>query len=325
MVCVEIPSHQHWPEAYVPVGPHADGEDDWPPASREIAIEHARQARLEEGGLPVDDATLERVADAVMDPDYLVPGLYYTADECADEEQMEEDEEERCEAVEEYLRRRPEIDGGLRLGWRDGRCMLFVGLVGDAESHKGPLSQIGGERVAFEQVPRTVGELSAIRDRIVADRTVLGAAGFELLGVGTDQHRGVVRTTVVGGRDAVAAERYLAGRYGEAVAVEWLGPSRFREAPHPFGSWTSEGRLIRLFFGLDHNGQRRGSARVAEESGERIVIALSCLQPLGNTTLRGGFQPHHADLDLREPVGNRAVIDASAGVPRPSLAQLRNG
>ena len=79
-----------------------------------------------------------------------------------------------------------------------------------------------------------------------------------------------------------------------------------------------------MFFGLDHNGQQRGGAHVAQESGEQIVIALTRLQSLG-LILRGDFQPHHEDLELREPVGNRAVIDASEGVRRPSLTELRNG
>jgi hypothetical protein len=128
---------------------------------------------------------------------------------------------------------------------------------------------------------------------------------------------------LAGGRDAAAAERHFRARYGEAVAIEWVGPSRLREEPHPFGSWTSEGRLLRVFFGLDHNGQRRGSARVAGEGGERIVVAPSRLQPLGVTTAIGGFQRHHADLELREPVGDRAVIDAGTDLPRPSLEQRR--
>ena len=85
MGCVDVPSPQHWPEAYVPADLQADGEeDDWRPASRQIAIELARQVRLEQGGLAIDDATLERVADAVMDPEYPVPGAYYTAEELAD-------------------------------------------------------------------------------------------------------------------------------------------------------------------------------------------------------------------------------------------------
>jgi hypothetical protein len=345
---VETPSREHEPEAYVPSDPDAAGEDDWPPASRELAIEYARQGRLEEGGLPIDDATLERVADAVMDPEYPVPGAYYTAEELADDERMEEGgsvpwgvvyamaeeltEDERVDerddgpfgAVDEYLRRHPEIDGGTRLGWRDGRRTLFVGLVGDAEAHKAPLREIGGGRVAFERVPRTVTELEAVRERVRADLALFEAAGFQPLVITTDRERGVVDMDLVGGSDAAAAENYFAAQYGDTVAVRWLGPSRHREVPHPFGSWTSEGRLIRVFFGLDHNGQRPGHARVEQESSERIVIALSCLQPLGVVTLIGGFQPQHADLELREPVGSRAVIDASAGVARPSLAQLRD-
>jgi hypothetical protein len=348
MNCVEAPSPQHEPRAYVPRDPDADREDDWPPASRELAIEYARQGRLEEGGLPIDDATLERVADAVMDPDYPVPGAYYTAEELADDERIEEGssvpwgvvyamaeelaDDERVDegddgpfgAVDEYLRGHPEIDGGTRLGWRDGRRTLFVGLVGDAEAHEAPLLEIGGGRVAFERVPRTVTELEAVRERLRAEWKLLEAAGFQPLVISTDRERGVVEIDLVGGPDAAAAEDYFAGRYGDVVAVRWLGPSRHREVPHPFGSWTSEGRLVRVFFGLDHNGQRPGHARVEQESSERIVIALSCLQPLGVVTAIGGFRAQHADLELREPVGGRAVIDASAGVVRPSLAQLRS-
>jgi hypothetical protein len=242
----------------------------------------------------------------------------------ADDDRADERDDARGSAVDAYLRRHPEIDGGTRAGWRDGRRTVIVGLVGDAEAHKAPLLAIGGGRVAFESVPRTVCELKELAGRVADDRTTLQEAGYDLLGIHTDPQRGVVPVSVVGGGDAAAAHAHFAERYGDAVDVEWLGPSRRREVPHPFGSWTCEGLLIRVFFGLDHNGQQPGEARVAEESRERIVIALTRLQPVGFTTLIGGFQRHHADLQLREPVGERAVIDASAGVARPSLAQLRD-
>jgi hypothetical protein len=291
MACVEVPSRVHRPEAFVPSElEHDDEEDDWPPASREIAIEQARQVRLEEGGLPIDDATLERVADAVMDPEYPVPGAYYTADELVDMERVDEDdgvpfgaiyamaEEPAAEAavdqgghgffgaVDEYLRGHSEINGGTRLGWRDGRRTLFIGLVGDAEAHKGQLIRIGNERVAFEHVPRTVRELEALAERIMDDRTELQAAGFDLMEIGRDPPLGVVHVAVVGGRDAALARKHLAGRYGDAVAVEWLGPSRYREVAHPFGSWTSEGRRLRVFFGSTttaSSAARRASRRRA--------------------------------------------------------------
>jgi hypothetical protein len=313
---VDAPSREHGARAYIPAGADEKVEWEWPPASRELAVARAREARLQEGGLPVDPATLERVADAVMKPDHPLPGLFLTRGECDDEVPRDV-----REAVSEHLRRHPEIDGGVRVGWRDGRRTLFVGLAGDAASHQAPLSRIGGDRVAFESAPRTVTELQAIADRMVADMSEIEGAGFGLLVISSDPQHGVVRTELVG-HDPAAAARYFAERYGEAVAVEWCGPSRLREEPHPFGSWTSEGRTIRVFFGLDHNGQKPGPIRLSEESDERIVIALSRLQPVGVTTLIGGFQPLHADLELREPVGSRAVIDASTGAARSSLAEL---
>jgi hypothetical protein len=314
---VDAPSPKHGAKAYVPARPNAKVERHWPPASRESAIERARRDRLELGGLAVDAATLERVADAVMHADYPLPGLFLTTEECRDYVP-----EAVLEVVHDYLHGRPEIDGGLRLGYLEGRCTLFVGIAGDPEPHKAQLSRIGGDRLAFESVPRTMSELDAISERIFADEPEIGAAGFELLETSPDPQHGVVRVELVG-HDAAEAQHYFAGRYGDAVAVEWCGPSRDREVPHPFGSWTSDGRTIRVFYGLDFNREQRGQARVTEESVERIVIALTCLEDVGPTTLVGGFQRGYADLELREPVGNRAVIDASAGAPRPSLAQLR--
>jgi hypothetical protein len=319
---METPTPEDGFEAYVPAAPKVDREDDWPPATREIAIEQAREMRLEEGELAVDDATLERVADAVMDPDWPLPDVFLTAEELDELDRLEEDEDLSM-AVKEYLRRHPQIDGGVREGWRDGRRLLFVALVGDAEAHKAPLTQLGGDRIAFEQAPRPLPELHALQDRIFDDADELRAEGFDLLLAYSDPERGVVRVELAAAGGAAAAERHFAERYGDAVAVQWRGPSRDREVPHPFGSWTSEGRLLRVFFGLDNNGQKRGSACVTEEGGDRIVIELTCLQPIGPRTLIGGFRRHHADVELREPVGDRAVIDASAGVPRPSLPQLR--
>jgi hypothetical protein len=308
------------PEAYIPTAPPAGIEDEWPPATREIALEQAREMRLEEDGLPVDDATLERVVHDVMNhPDWPLPGAFLTAEELADDELLEEDEE-YFRRIKDYLRRYPDIDGSIWMGWRDGHRIVYVGLVGDAESHKAALSQLGGDRLAFVRVPRPVHDLEALQSRISDDVRRLDAEGFRVLSSMPDPQRGVVRVDLVG-HAVAAAQQHLAARYGDAVAVEWHGPSLWREVSHPFGSWTSEGRLLRLCFGLERGG-RPGSARVTDETSERIVIALSCLQQ--HDVSFGGFKRHHADLELREPVGDRAVIDASAGVPRPPLAQLRS-
>lgn len=312
---MDAPSPQEEPEAYVPAAAGADVW--WPPASRAAAIEQARRARLDEGGLPVDGPTLERVADAVLDPSYELPGLFYTPEEAADEVP-----DEVLAAVDDYFRRHPGIAGGQRIGWRDGRATLFVGIVGDSSAHADAVAKLSAGRATVESRIRTEGELEALATRIVDDEAELQQAGFEPLVISADPSEGVVEVEMVGGADEAAAREFVASRYGPAVRIEWLGPSVLREAPHPFGSWTSESLQIRVFFGLDHNGEQFKSA-VIDETPDRILVSLTKLEPVGPATLVGGYQPQHADLDLIQPIGDRDVIDASSGHARPSLAQLR--
>jgi hypothetical protein len=63
----------------------AEDPGGWPPPTRAIAKARACEARTRERGLAVDDATLERVTDVIMDPAYEDVGLYYTAEERDDE------------------------------------------------------------------------------------------------------------------------------------------------------------------------------------------------------------------------------------------------
>jgi Bacterial RNA polymerase, alpha chain C terminal domain len=327
-------------EAYIP--PDADPSRDryWPPADRAMAIEWAREHRLREG-LELDDAPLERVADAVMEKLAGPQGrrlrrqgraphrLYYTPEERDDDRRWQESRggvpHGLYDAVKKYLDRHPEINGGVDHGWHDGRRVLFVGIVGDAQPHRAALNRIGGDRVVLERRPHRVSELSAIEDRIRADEPELTAAGLRLEYVWFGREGGgVVYVGVIGGSDERAIAEFFAARYGEAVVAVWLGPNSHKEVAHAFGSWTAEGRRIRVFYGLDFNGQLHGQARVEQETDGQIVIALSRLEPVGAKTLIGGFSKHQADVELREPAGDRAVIDASAGVARPSVVQLRS-
>lgn len=299
--------------------PPAEPEPDWwPPRDRAAAIEQARQARSAEGGLPVDDATLQRVADAVLDPNYAMPGLFYTPEEADDEVP-----DEVLATVGAYLRDHPGIDGGQRVGWLDGRATLFVGIVGDPAAHATAVAKLSGGRAVVEARGRTEDELNTLADRIVEDDDELGRAGYSPLVISPDPSEGFVEVEVAGGSDGETAQKFFETRYGPAVRVQWLGPSVLRKTPQPFGSWAAEGRRLRIYFGLDHNGEQFGSA-TAEEVGDRVVVSLMKLEPVGPTTLIGGFQALHADLDLAQPVGDRPVVDASTGEARPSVAQLRD-
>jgi hypothetical protein len=64
---METPSRVREPDGYIPPALDAEHRRYWPPSTRALAIKWARRAGLQEEGLAVDDATLKRVADAVMD------------------------------------------------------------------------------------------------------------------------------------------------------------------------------------------------------------------------------------------------------------------
>ena len=229
------------------------------------------------------------------------------------------------EAVHGYLIDHPEVEGYVDVRWRDERRTFVVGIIGDPEPHRAPLARVAGGRVIVERrsaAPRlTDTEVEALVVRIEADRRQLAQAGLSVENLpgssyGFDVH-------VVGGPDEHTVAELITARYGDAVSVVWLGPHRYVEPLRTFGSWTSAGRWVRVFFSLDPNGEKPGEARVAEETDERVVIALSAREPVSPfRTLLGGFVARAADVELRTPVGDRVVIDASAGVPRPSLAQL---
>ena len=171
------------------------------------------------------------------------------------------------DAVHGYLNEH-DLFGYVDIRWRDGRRTFVVGIVGDPEPHRAALARIGGSRVVVERRapirPRPEAELRAIADRIHADEPELARAGLSLGLMDAFPELGVVEVHVVGGARAAAV--FFAERYGDAVSVVWLGPRRLLEFLRPFGSWTSGGRWIRVFYALDPNGEQPGEARVGKRT-----------------------------------------------------------
>jgi hypothetical protein len=134
---------------------------------------------VRESGLPVDDATLECVADAVMDPASPPPWHPFTTEERTDDLHSH-----RWDAVQGYLADHPEIDVDVEVRSRDGRQRLVVGIVGDPGPHRAPLARIAGSRMIVERRPprpaHTAAELGAIAERVSADMPELAPAGLHV-------------------------------------------------------------------------------------------------------------------------------------------------
>jgi hypothetical protein len=119
-------------------------------------------------------------------------------------------------------------------------------------------------------------------------------------------------------RDRHAAEAELRERYGPSVRLDWWGPARFVETPQCFATWVSDACDLTVFYPLQRE-DRAGGCR-ATEYADRVVVYLSACTPQGVTGLRRGYVESHATVVRSAPVGEREVIDAATGEPRPRWA-----
>lgn len=304
-------------EAYWPGGVEEwHREVDEAPLDRAGVITAARAQRSEKDGLPVDDETLEHVADEVMAPGYLLPGLYLTAEEARDDVP-----DEIRVVADEYLGRHPGLSGGTRLGWRNGRRALFVRVVSDVEHHRRVLAALS-DRVVVEAALHSEAELEGIVECIERDRDDLLAAGIDLTSWGANPNDGIVEVDIVAA-DADRAQRTLTSRYGPLVCVVEWSPAWRAEKPRAFGSWSAEGRMLEVFYGVGHNGEAPERCEVIDGDDEIVITVIITDMIAGIQTLVGGYRRLSAQVQLAAPLGSRRVIDGSCGEPRPSVAQLR--
>jgi len=162
-----------------------------------------------------------------------------------------------------------------------------------------------------------------LAEQIWGSEKELQHAGLELLGEGPmpDEDLGVVDVQCVG-LDRERALRVLRERFGALVRVVWLGTEDHRPVPRAFGTWTAEGRELTVFYGIDRNGEQERSCAVAEDD-DAVTVSVTIGQPVGATTMVGGYRQCQARLMLAAPLADRPVIDGSTGRERPSLAAWR--
>ena len=174
----------------------------------------------------------------------------------------------------------------------------------------------------FERGRGREGWLWSVHDQVRRDRDAIAADGFTINLCRVIEPLGLVLLRVAGGPDEDAARAYFQERYGEAARVHWLGPDLHAERPRAFGSWTAAGTILRVFSAIDRNGERTGSATLRAQTDAEIVVAVTCLVPLGPTRRVGGYKRRHHDVVLRAPVGDRRVIDAATGNARRPVWEI---
>jgi hypothetical protein len=105
-------------------------------------------------------------------------------------------------------------------------------------------------------------------------------------------------------------------RFGDFATIRYGGASNHTFRPFPFGSWLAEEDRLHVFYGLPRNGEQPGACQ-AFETETAVVVALTIKDWRGAKTLVGGFSASYATVQLREPLGLRAVIDDAHNCARP--------
>ena len=141
---------------------------------------------------------------------------------------------------------------------------------------------------------------------IFLTRHAIGLDGFEIAYLAANRER---------------AGRVLNKRFGAFATIRYQGASNHTFRPFPFGSWLAHENGLTVFYGLPRNGERPGGGQ-AFETEHAVIVALTILDWRGAKTLIGGFIPSQATVQLREPLGDRVVIDDAENRSRPRWTQV---
>jgi len=157
----------------------------------------------------------------------------------------------------------------------------------------------------IDSVALTERELRARVEQVMAQAAALAEQGIFLTrhGVGVD---GVAIEYLA--TDAEHAQRVLEDRFGQFATICYRGASNHTFRPFRFASRLAEGHELHVFYGLPRNGERPGVCQ-AFETERAVIVSLTLLDWRGAKTLIGGFVAVHATVVLREPLGDRIVID----------------
>jgi hypothetical protein len=299
-----------WPQREDYDAFHAPRLETQPPPERPLEERAIEQRR--EHGLPIDPETIRRAVDYSQQPDYMLPGLFVTPEEEAQENSFDNELASHVEAT--LMDAGPKV-GHVELCWLEGaRRGVRITVKSDVERWQQVLDkELGSDRIVVGKAKYSQREQYALQNRIGDDYEELAKLGIEWSSIGPGDD-GV--EVCYFSRDPERADRLLRERYGPAVIPRCIGPSAMAVRPQPFGSWIAQKNKLTVFYPLSHNGEQPGSCK-AEEHSDRVIVSLAILVPRGVVTAVGGFKPSYATVELKTEVGDRQVIDAAHNLPRP--------
>jgi hypothetical protein len=212
---------------------------------------------------------------------------------------------------------------GIEVCWRSSRRGVRVLVTEEPGRYRGILAEtLGADRVVVETARFTADQLRGYQREVSSHAEQLAAQGI-FVTAHRPRPSGVAIEYFATDHDR--AQAVLQDLFGGFADLDYQGASRYAVRPHPFGSWHADGDHLHVFYALPHNGERPAGC-TATELQDSVIVALTILDWRGAKTLRGGFTPTHATVQLQSSLGERAVIDNAQNVARPhwrTAAEIR--
>lgn len=265
-----------------------------------------------EDGLPADEATVAWFL-AEFRAGRHEGGMWETEAEATVRRRDDERIRRAWDAIDPYLEGIPDVLAGRWRGRGRGRGLgVHVALTTDLDRHCATMLRRlpEPELLHVHRAEHSLAELHAIQDEITDDET-LAEAGIEWRGCGTDEIGNRVTLEAIA-PDREAAARVVAERYGSAVELDYLGPDATVVEPQPWQLYSLEGLALTVHYHTNATYEPAG-ARLVETDDEVRVTVLERV-PVGSVKLPGATRQE--TVTLREPLGERPVVDGHAGRTR---------
>jgi hypothetical protein len=264
-----------------------------------------------EGGLPVDDATVEWFL-AESKAGRQDSGRWLTEAEERELDRLEGLIEETRAAVRPYLDRHRADLAGEWLEYKRGEC--HVSFARDVESHRAALARLAPQPGVLHVHAQeyTEAELEAILDRVADETEELAAEGLTLMGIEIDVEENRVEVEVAGA-DAATARAILARRFGPAVTCAWQGAEDTKVERVAWQLWTTDESERRLTVHFETWAAAEVERADCVEEDDVVTVTTFVRLPGSMRTIGRRFE---ATVELAQPLAGRRVVDGTTGRTR---------
>ncbi|MEA2274131.1 MAG: hypothetical protein QOI98_2839 [Solirubrobacteraceae bacterium] len=260
-----------------------------------------------------DDASVNEIVRRIEagDPE-IEPGMCMTRAEMRDHRDARAPYED-CDALFAYTDRHPETYGGCALEQAGERLWWEFRFTRDLAEHEVALKAIApaGVHIVVREAHYSAEAVKEVTYAIGDATDELTALGLDVRSLEHDDE-GVLVGVVTA--DPEGARKLLRERFGPMARLDWLGSETHEVVSVPWGSFVADTPMRLVVFYFTNAFYEQWGADVREDA-EAVTITVRERRRVAKAELLPGSS-RKVEVELGQPLGDRAVIDGADGTPR---------